>query len=467
VRRSIGVWIGAAVSALLFGYLLAFGASNAAVMFMAILASLMFAGVAFAMRTPADAAWIFKWVTIGFLAKLAGTWARHFMVTGFYGGGDSYRYYRAGVELALQWRSGEIPDLTGSGSLATQVIEAITGAIFAVFTPNMLGGFLMFSIVAFFGQLMLYAAFRHWAKPHQLKPYAILIFLLPTFNFWPSSIGKDAVVMFLLGGSAYFAARTLDGFRFVHILGLAAFLYPLSLIRIHIAGLLVVGLLGASLLAKFPKSSAAVGDRIRRFAFIGVALAAGAFVIATVPDVLGVDLAGEDSIDEFASDVVRRTSDGTIAEGEPVNGVEDVPGAVALVLFRPVIFEAEQIQHTYAAIETAAISIMTLWLLPRLVANLRYWRRNPYIVFCTVYTVAYSVAFSIVRNLGIIARQRGQVLAFFLAFLRGLGWEQKDPDRDLHPAFREGDEERTLTDWSHLRSSRGRHLIAKGPQSPL
>jgi hypothetical protein len=81
--------------------------------------------------------------------------------------------------------------------------------------------------------------------------------------------------------------------------------------------------------------------------------------------------------------------------------------------------------------------------------------------------VAYSVAFSIVRNLGIIARQRGQVLAFFLAFLIGLGWEQKDPDRDLHPAFREGDEERTLTDWSHLRSSRGRHLIAKGPQSPL
>jgi hypothetical protein len=31
-----------------------------------------------------------------------------------------------------------------------------------------------------------------------------------------------------------------------------------------------------------------------------------------------------------------------------------------------------------------------------------------------------------VRNLGIIARQRGQVLAFFLAVVIGLGWAEKE-----------------------------------------
>jgi hypothetical protein len=34
------------------------------------------------------------------------------------------------------------------------------------------------------------------------------------------------------------------------------------------------------------------------------------------------------------------------------------------------------------------------------------------------------VTFSVVRNLGIISRQRGQVLAFFLAVVVGLGWEE-------------------------------------------
>lgn len=429
------IWIVALVSALLFGYMVAFGTSGAAVMFMAVLATLMFAGVAFAMRTRDDAPWIFKWVVFGFIAKLAGTWARYYMVTGFYGGGDSFRYYRSGTELAAIWRSGEIPGLLEGGSFATRIVEGITGALFALFTPDMLGGFLMFSIIAFFGQLMIYAAFRRWAKPHQLKPYAALIFLLPTYNFWPSSIGKDAIVLLLLGGGAYFTSRVLDGYELKHMLGLGLFLYPLGLIRIHIVGLLLIGLLGASLISRFAKNSSTAAG-FRRFAFIGVAIAAGAFVIATVPDVLGVDLTGEDSVDSFTSDVVRRTSEGTIATGDPVSGIEDVPGAVALVLFRPFIFEASEIQHLFAALETTVIAGLTLWLSPGILRNLREWRRNPYAVFATVYTMAFAVAFSIVRNLGIIARQRGQVLAFYLAVILILGWQEKDPHRDTHPAFR-------------------------------
>jgi hypothetical protein len=45
-------------------------------------------------------------------------------------------------------------------------------------------------------------------------------------------------------------------------------------------------------------------------------------------------------------------------------------------------------------------------------------------VFCTLYTLGFAIVFSVVRNLGIIARQRGQVLAFFLAVVIGLGWNE-------------------------------------------
>ena len=80
----------------------------------------------------------------------------------------------------------------------------------------------------------------------------------------------------------------------------------------------------------------------------------------------------------------------------------------------------------------ALLALLTIWKLPAVLRNLRQWRSNGYVVFSTFYTLGFAVAFSVVRNVGIIARQRGQVLAFFLAFLVILGWEQKKEARPLH-----------------------------------
>ncbi len=307
LTRQTGVLVLAGGTALMFGAMLAFGASGAALLFMAILALMMFGGIGLAMRTEADATWLPKWVILGFLAKLVGTYARYWMVAVLYGAGDSYRYYRVGLDLAGQWQTG-IPPLTGRGAFGTQIVEWITGGLFTIFTPDLLGGFLMFSIIAFGGQLLLYAAFRRWAKPHQLKPYAFLIFLLPTYMFWPSSIGKDAIVVFALGGAAYFAARTLEAFEIRWIPGLVLFLGLLGLIRIHVAGLVVGGLVMAGLFAKLPPDIDPIA-KVRRLVFVGVGVAAAAAVFTFFPDVFGVEITGEDSLDAFTSDVVRRTSE--------------------------------------------------------------------------------------------------------------------------------------------------------------
>jgi len=436
LSRHTFAWLIAAGSAAAFGYLVAFGASGAAVAFMAVLALIMFAGVGWAIRTESDLAWLPKWVVLGFLAKLGGTFARYWMVTVLYGGtGDSYRYYDAGIELALEWRRGRIPGLTGSGAFGTQIVEAVTGGLFAVFTPDLLGGFVMFSIVAFVGQLMFYAAFRRWAQPYQLKAYALIIFLLPTYAFWPSSIGKDALVVFALGGAAYAASRTLEAFELRWILGLAVFLGILGLIRIHVAGLVVGGLIVAGVLGRLPSRVDPVA-KVRRLVFVCAGLAAGALVLALFPDIFGVELTGDAGLDAFVSDVVRRTSEsGTVASGGPVSGPADVPGAILLVLFRPLFLEATELQHFFAAAETTMILGLTVWKFPAVLRNWRLWRRNGYMVFSTVYVLGFSIAFSVVRNLGIIARQRGQVLAFFLCFVIGLGWEERKKSTPQIPAF--------------------------------
>jgi hypothetical protein len=207
------------------------------------------------------------------------------------------------------------------------------------------------------------------------------------------------------------------------------FLGLLGLIRIHVAGLVVLGLTVAALIARLPNGIDPIA-RIRRLLFVGAGVAAAGLVLTIFPDVFGVDLTGDNALDAFTSDVVRRTSEsGTVAGGGAVTGPADIPGAIALVLFRPFAFEASALQHYFAAAETTLVAGLTLWKLPTILRSWRNWRSNGYIVFCTVYVFGFAIAFSVVRNLGIIARQRGQVMAFFLCLLVGLGWEERESSK--------------------------------------
>lgn len=425
MKSEATIWTGLALLALSFGAMVAFGLSGLANVLVAVFGIVLFAAVGSTMSRPVDAAWLRKWVVIGFIVKLAGAVSRYYAATVFYGGvADAALYYRFGAQFAASWRAGVIPPLSGSRGFGTQVTEWITGVLFALLTPDLLGGFLMFSLIAFFGQLLLYAAFRHWARPHQLKPYALLLFLLPTYSFWPSSIGKDALILLGLGAAAYAIARALKAFQVRWLLLLGVGLAGLGVIRLHVAGLVVVGLVAAAIVSKV-RPDAAGGAGWRRILVLAGAAGAAVVVLSLAPAVLGIDLSDPEALNDFAADVTDNTSQGTVASGQPVDGPEDIPAALALVLFRPFLFEASQVQHLFAAAETTFLLALTVWKLPAVIRNLRKWRSNGYVVFCTFYTLIFAVAFSVVRNLGIIARQRGQVLAFFLAALVILGWERR------------------------------------------
>jgi hypothetical protein len=318
------------------------------------------------------------------------------------------------------------------------VVEAATGGLFAIATPSLLGGFVLFAIISYLGQLGFYAAFRRWARPYQLKPYAFLVLFLPTYAFWPSSIGKDALIILFLGAGAYCVARLLENFELRWGVMVAGCLAAVGLIRIHIAALVSIALVGTVIISKL-RIGAGLTTRARKLLVFGAAAAAMILAVTLIPDIVGLDLSEPDDILPFTEEISRRTSeDGTVAAGNPVQSIVDVPGALALVLFRPFIFEATEIQHLLAAAETTLILLLFVWKLPAMIRNWRIWRRNAYLVFCTLYTVAFAIVFSVIRNLGIISRQRGQVLAFFLALVIGLGWNESKRAR----------RERELAGWA-------------------
>ena len=135
----------------------------------------------------------------------------------------------------------------------------------------------------------------------------------------------------------------------------------------------------------------------------------------------GVDLSGED-LDPFLAELERNTQQGGSAvEGEAVRSFADVPAAALRTLYRPLPNEAVNPQSLLSAIEGTAMLVVSLLALPWIIRNLTRVRRHPYLIFCLVAVSGFVVGFSAIFNLGILARQRIQVLPFLLASLIVMG----------------------------------------------
>lgn len=91
--------------------------------------------------------------------------------------------------------------------MGTKAITDLTAMLYSLIGPAWLGGFLVFSFVGFWGLFFFYKAFRAGLLEGDAVSYAKLVFFLPSLVFWPSSIGKEAVMMLAIGVSSFGAAK--------------------------------------------------------------------------------------------------------------------------------------------------------------------------------------------------------------------------------------------------------------------
>ena len=376
-----------------------------------------------AMANKKDRSWLPGLVVWAFTAKLAGSLARYYMVAVLYQKGDSFEYHRWGSIFANSWRSFAVP-ISSSSQPGTAFTEIATGFLYAPYTPTMLGGFLIFGTVAFVGQLLFYAAFRRWAEGQVLKLYALAVFFVPSLVFWPSSIGKDALMVFFLGLSAYGASRLLHTYDFASLFLLAPGLFLTASIRPHVASIMGLAIVLAALFGKPPKQ---VEGSPKRAVMLVAAMAGAALVLATFSATFGVTVEGGDGTQDpqaFLQDVSEQTATGgSEITGGAVASPLQLPQAIVTVMFRPLIFEARSIQTLMSAMEGTALLVIFLWKFPTMWKNKRLLREKPYLMLCFFYTGGFILGFSAILNLGILARQRVQVLPLFLALIVGLGWE--------------------------------------------
>lgn len=337
-------------------------------------------------------------------------WAMAFVL--YSGNADAGRYDSSAKEILPLYRHLVFPMSDIAGGAGTQMIASINAGVYTVIGPSLLGGFVVFSWLGFWGMVGFYRAARIALPGLDGHRYAKFLFFLPSMAFWPSSIGKEAIITLAIGTFVYGAARLFAG-RLPGLLMMAAGSGLAYLIRPHIAGLLVTSAAVALLIRASPRRTM-LTPLVRTGSAVLVA-ALGLFVVVQVAEELGV----EDT--KSATEVLDERGDNTVQGGSEfqatrVRGPADVPVAFLTVFFRPFPWEATNAQVLIAAAESAFLLLVTLLSYRRIGAALRHWR-NPYVLMSIIYLLGFLYAFSIFGNFGIIARQRVQALPFLLAFL--------------------------------------------------
>lgn len=418
------MWLIGVIATLLLAILFGAGLDVATVILLLVLL-VVFTWVGARLKTEVDP-WMSSLIVVAFIAKILGASVRYLTLIHLFGQGDATGYHTFAEGMAPFLRGFDIDTVLaslGNRSFGTNSTKVVLTFLYVPYIPSMYGGFILAGTISFMGQLGFYSAFRRWMPVDRLKPYAILLFFAPTLAFWPSSLGKDSVMIGCLGlaAAAFSAALAHHGLRYLALgalpLGVA------TLIRPHVTLLL----LGSVLIALiFSHRSPHTGSKATRF--LGVALVA-VLVIFGAPravQLIDVELSAE-GIDTLVERQATQTFQGdTAVQGNAATSITELPGAAIRVLYRPLANEGGSLEMLANSVEGTILLLMTLILAPRMLSRLRSGFRNPWVITCLMFTLAFVVAFSTILNLGIMARQRAQVLPFFLALIVALGWHGDD-----------------------------------------
>jgi hypothetical protein len=350
--------------------------------------------------------------------RIVGSTARYEILYRFYNGlGDAVRYYTEGLELARGlWGFG-----TSILSLSywvpqfgqwwgTLFLVRVSGAVLSVIGPTMRGEFLVFSLFSLLGLYAIATAFKNTGLgPGRSLQFASLIWLWPSLWFWPSSVGKEALIMLGVGlvTLGYVGkGETIRWLPFAAGMGLAFCIRP------HVAAVLAMAAMGAHWISGWGRLT----PRRLLESLVAVVLVIVAFNGMRAQ--FGLADADLEGMVEFVQYRSEQTLEGGSNIGSVPLGPAGVPLAFVNVWMRPFPWEAHNMTSAIAAGELVIFWFL-VWRQRRSVLfTVRNWRHHRMLRFAVplllVYTLMIGLTFG---NLGIIARQRAPMFPFMIALL--------------------------------------------------
>jgi hypothetical protein len=348
----------------------------------------------------------------GFAVKLLGAVARYGLAFVLYDNrGDAFKYHQDAILFGEQWARGHF-DLAAAFQTQESFISFITALGQVVMRPSIMGGFLLFSWLAFWGLFWFYRAFRLAVPEGRARTYAKLIFFVPSVVFWPSSIGKEAWMLFALGLAALGVAHLLTGKHAKGIVLVGLGLLGATVVRPHVAAIVALALVCAYLVKRPAPSLGQLAPVAKLITVAAMALVA-LFFLQRTADFLtqsGLPVQGGlgsvNGVRGALGEATLRTEQGGSEFQIPALTPVGILPALGTVLFRPFPFEAPNAQAFAAALES-------LWILGLLIVRYRWVaaavrsiRRQPYVAYLVAFLIGGALVLTSVANFGILARQR-------------------------------------------------------------
>jgi hypothetical protein len=192
-----------------------------------------------------------------------------------------------------------------------------------------------------------------------------------------------------------------------------------AIVRAHVSGMVVLGLVVAYLFARPPRRLGALGPAMKMVALAALLVVAVGLLGRTQSYLLEKGIDPADGVTGVLAETGRRTSQGGSGFEAPSTGASlaKLPFAAVTILFRPFLFEVHNAQAAITALESTLLLALVLARRRAIWQAVRHLRRYPYVAFILVYSALFVVAFSSIGNFGILARERTQLLPFFLVLL--------------------------------------------------
>jgi hypothetical protein len=331
---------------------------------------------------------------------------------------DAFGYYANGIRLRAAYLRFDFSEPTGRPVPGTGGMRAISGVVQIFVNNDYFGAFLVLTWLAFIGCWLLYRAFAITVGDGDIRRYALLVMLWPAMAFWPSSLGKDAWMVFTIGLAAYGAARVYrrlgGGYTFMALGLLGA-----SFVRPHLALLALVAFVVALLVGRrHDVRDTITPGFLAKMVGLVLVLVLGSVLVSRTQRLLDIEDFSSSSLDTATAEVTERTSEGdaTFTPANPRSPIGFVEASVT-VLFRPFPNEARGTEQLLSAAEGLFLVVLTVRSFRRLTTIPRRLRPQPYVTFALAYVLLWIMAFGVIGNFGILARQRTQMLPFYFVLL--------------------------------------------------
>ena len=370
-------------------------------------------------RVRPDEGWVGRWLVLGVVAKLMASYFRYHTLVDTYGGvGDATGYDTYGRQFAAAWlgdgTAPELPDLR-----RTNFLRWITGVVYYVFGADMIVGFFVFGLLALVGSYLWYRATVDAVPSVNKRLYLGLVLFVPSIAFWPSSIGKEALMQLGIGAAALGTSYLLRQRLLVGLAVGAAGGWLLWVVRPHLLALVTVAAGCAVLVGRVRAGEQqAYGGLRRPIGIIAMALLV-VFTVGQGAEFLGIEDLSISSIEAELDEQTERSAQGGSEFDNGGNSLNplNLPRGAVTVLLRPFPWETDSSLQLISALESMLLAVLIVARLSSLKAALLGARAMPFLLYCWVLTVLYAATFSSFANFGLLVRQRSLVLPALFVLL--------------------------------------------------